>query len=171
MTNQLNAYPTAESVDRQRVAPGRILSRRTFGGLLSGALGAAALSAVSPRPAQAARQEPLEFRPAFHEWAPGRILVELDGEQLYLGDEVIGSEHVGMFEVKEKAIEFVLTEEGGRLLEDLSSRHLDRPIAVLYAGEVVIAPRIRGVMGRRGVIDVDEESLDKMRRRKIVYRR
>lgn len=138
------------------------MSRRKVCGLAAGALLAAAIPPTLK--ASDSKDEPLEFRPAYTEWAPGRILVSVEEKRLYLGEERISGDVVETFEVAELGIEFSLSEEGGRQLSELSARHLHQPLVILYAGEVVVAPVIRGVMERRGQITMDADGIERLRR-------
>ncbi|MEM1246627.1 MAG: hypothetical protein AAGK22_09645 [Acidobacteriota bacterium] len=138
------------------------MSRRKACGLVGGALLAAALPARLK--ASDSKDEPLEFRPAYEEWAPGRILVTVEEKRLYLGEERIGGDVVETFNVVEYGIAFTLSEEGGRRLKELSARHLQKPLAVIYAGEVLIAPKVMGVMERRGQITMKSEGVERLKR-------
>lgn len=155
---------TTSTTDRPSQAGPESLrfDRRRALALLGGA--AALAAAPASLAAKASTKQRFEFRPVFTDWAPGRVLIEYGGEEVYLGDERIGNELIEWIDTSEGSqISFQLTEEGARRSEEMSRDHLGQAIAVLYAGRVLAAPKVRAVIGRKGVISLDEEALRRIR--------
>jgi preprotein translocase subunit SecD len=50
-------------------------------------------------------------------------------------------------------IEFTLTKDGAKKLENVTQNHMNKPLALLVNGKVIAAPRVRGVVGEKAVFE------------------
>ncbi|REK12007.1 MAG: hypothetical protein DWQ37_13385 [Planctomycetota bacterium] len=126
----------------------------TSGGMLSIIAGTiATLALAAPQSAQ------IEIRRA--EYQPGPELTQIEVEEgqqpIYLHDEVeLSGKHFKTASVRDEqghyAVEVTLTDEGAKKMGTLTKGHMNRPLAILVDGKLVMAPRVRSKIGQKFVI-------------------
>ncbi len=104
----------------------------------------------------------LELRMAREVAAPGLVAVEVQGETLYLEpDAVLSDRDFERVEARvrsgELILDFRLTVEGARRIEDVSTAEIGSRVAVLVDSAVRLAPVIRDRIGGRGLIQIEAE--------------
>jgi beta-lactamase regulating signal transducer with metallopeptidase domain len=134
--------------------------------VLAAALSVAALELHSalplPLPGQTQRATRLEIRLAEAEPAAGLVeaTVAGSGKRVYLHAETIATAaDVTKARVKEDgsrfSVEVELGAEAAARMAEATRRHVDRPVAILLDGEVVMAPVVRGTVGEKAMITGD----------------